>query len=248
MANRCAIWPRRSSGKRERATVHASSPRSRAMMPIRIPMLSVWGGGSASYAGRPERRARYNLFEIEAGRITWVTRAHDLANVRDFLIAFPEHPGAIGRCVVHCDLAFTSLFQIDGQALIGSEHVGKVSVAATGRNFQGVQDRGLGRHFDVCHVGMPNRLAVAQISDRLAAFHHIGDDVELGVFLVERLAVRVWSRRVEFAEVLAEGDELRVGELLATEDHNQPFAVSLWLTIPIGEIRAIFPHAATKTD
>jgi 3',5'-cyclic AMP phosphodiesterase CpdA len=42
----------------------------------RIPVI---GGGSASYTGSPERRSRYNLYEIEAGRITWVTRAHDEA-------------------------------------------------------------------------------------------------------------------------------------------------------------------------
>jgi len=43
----------------------------------RIPII---GGGSASYAGGPERRARYNLFEIDAGRITWITRSHDEAS------------------------------------------------------------------------------------------------------------------------------------------------------------------------
>jgi 3',5'-cyclic AMP phosphodiesterase CpdA len=43
-------------------------------------LIPVIGGGSASYTGRPERRARYNLFEIEAGRITWITRAHDEAS------------------------------------------------------------------------------------------------------------------------------------------------------------------------
>ena len=42
--------------------------------------IPVIGGGSASYAGAPERRSRYNLFEIDAGRITWVTRAHDEAS------------------------------------------------------------------------------------------------------------------------------------------------------------------------
>jgi len=42
--------------------------------------IPVIGGGSASYAGRPERRSRYNLFEMEAGRITWITRAHDEAS------------------------------------------------------------------------------------------------------------------------------------------------------------------------
>lgn len=41
--------------------------------------IPIVGGGSASYAGGPERRARYNVFEIEAGAITWTTRVHDPA-------------------------------------------------------------------------------------------------------------------------------------------------------------------------
>jgi 3',5'-cyclic AMP phosphodiesterase CpdA len=41
--------------------------------------IPVVGGGSASYAGRPERRSRYNIYEIAAGEITWITRAHDEA-------------------------------------------------------------------------------------------------------------------------------------------------------------------------
>jgi 3',5'-cyclic AMP phosphodiesterase CpdA len=41
----------------------------------RIPII---GAGSASYAGGPEKRARYNIYELdESGRITLVTRAHD---------------------------------------------------------------------------------------------------------------------------------------------------------------------------
>jgi 3',5'-cyclic AMP phosphodiesterase CpdA len=51
----------------ERATV--PGPGGRA--------IPVVGAGSASYGGAPERRARYNVYEIEAGRITAVTYAHD---------------------------------------------------------------------------------------------------------------------------------------------------------------------------
>ena len=41
--------------------------------------IPVIGGGSASYAGGPERGARYNIYELGAGEITWITRAHDEA-------------------------------------------------------------------------------------------------------------------------------------------------------------------------
>jgi 3',5'-cyclic AMP phosphodiesterase CpdA len=42
--------------------------------------IPIIGGGSASYTGSAARRARYNLFELGAGRITWITRAHDEAS------------------------------------------------------------------------------------------------------------------------------------------------------------------------
>jgi len=42
--------------------------------------IPVIGGGSASYTGSPDKRSRYNLFEIAGGHVTWVTRAHDEAS------------------------------------------------------------------------------------------------------------------------------------------------------------------------
>jgi 3',5'-cyclic AMP phosphodiesterase CpdA len=39
--------------------------------------IPVVGAGSASYAGKPEHRARYNVYEIEGAGITAVTYAHD---------------------------------------------------------------------------------------------------------------------------------------------------------------------------
>lgn len=41
--------------------------------------IPIVGGGSASYAGSPDRRARYNVFEIEGTTITWTTRVQDPA-------------------------------------------------------------------------------------------------------------------------------------------------------------------------
>jgi 3',5'-cyclic AMP phosphodiesterase CpdA len=39
--------------------------------------IPVIGAGSASYAGGPERRSRYSIYEIEGGAIVWTSRAHD---------------------------------------------------------------------------------------------------------------------------------------------------------------------------
>jgi len=41
--------------------------------------IPVVGAGSASYGGAPEKRARYNVYEIERRTITLVCRAHDEA-------------------------------------------------------------------------------------------------------------------------------------------------------------------------
>ena len=41
--------------------------------------IPIVGAGSASYAGGPDRRARYNIYEFSDGVITLVTRAHDEA-------------------------------------------------------------------------------------------------------------------------------------------------------------------------
>ena len=52
----------------ERATIAGPAGRT----------IPVVGAGSASYAGGPEKRSRYNVYEIEAPRqITAVTYAHD---------------------------------------------------------------------------------------------------------------------------------------------------------------------------
>jgi len=42
--------------------------------------IPIIGAGSASYAGGPERRSRYSLYEIEGGAITWTSRVHDEAS------------------------------------------------------------------------------------------------------------------------------------------------------------------------
>ena len=44
--------------------------------------IAIVGAGSASYAGSAERRSRYNIYEIDHGAVTLVTRAHDEASDR----------------------------------------------------------------------------------------------------------------------------------------------------------------------
>jgi hypothetical protein len=63
--------------------------------------------------------------------------------------------------------------------------------------------------------------AVAQPADGHAVVLDVGDDIHLGMLGEERLAIRVGPRRVELAEVPAEREELRVGELLAAEAQHE---------------------------
>jgi 3',5'-cyclic AMP phosphodiesterase CpdA len=52
--------------------------------------IPVVGAGSASYAGSPEKRARYNLYEFDGAQVTRVTRAHDEA--RDAFVEVHRQP------------------------------------------------------------------------------------------------------------------------------------------------------------
>ncbi|MGH3263686.1 MAG: metallophosphoesterase family protein, partial [Trebonia sp.] len=41
--------------------------------------IPIIGAGSASYAGGPDRRSRYSVYEIEGRSITWISRVHEEA-------------------------------------------------------------------------------------------------------------------------------------------------------------------------
>ena len=71
---------------------------------------------------------------------------------------------------------------------------------------------------------MPHRFSIAEISNRLAVFDNIRDDVEFGVILEERLAIGIGTRRIELTKILAEGDQLRIQQFLVVEDDDQPLA------------------------
>jgi hypothetical protein len=68
---------------------------------------------------------------------------------------------------------------------------------------------------------VPDRFAVAQPADRHAAFLDVRDHVHFRMVGEERPAERVGAGRIELAEVPAEGEHLRVGELLAPEAQHQ---------------------------
>jgi hypothetical protein len=81
---------------------------------------------------------------------------------------------------------------------------------------------------------MPDRLAIAEIADRLAGFHHIGDHVDLRMLLVERFAIWVGPGRIEVAEAPAERQQLWVREALAVENDDQPFAPCVFDGVDVG--------------
>src|SRR5262249_40270000 len=102
--------------------------------------------------------------------------------------------------------------EVGWERLVGGEHVGEIGLAAgvLRRDFERVENRGLGRHIDKGHVGVPDRLAVPEISDRLAVLDHVGDYVYFRKFFEGRPAIRIWRGRVEFAKVFAECEKLRI--------------------------------------
>ena len=113
------------------------------------------------------------------------------------------------------------VLRIRGQRLVRRVHVRPIGVAALRRKLDRVEDRRHRRALDVGHVGVPDRLAVAQPADRHAVLLDVGDHVHLGMVGKERAPQRVRPRRVELAEVAAEREQLRIGEALAADsDHH----------------------------
>src|ERR1700716_1981810 len=149
---------------------------------------------------------------------------------------------------MHRDLTSNRLLQIRRQGFISRKHVCEIGVAARlrWRHFERVQHRSLGRYVHIGHVSMPHRLTVAEISDRLAVFDDVRDDIQLWVFLVERLAVGIRPRWIELSEVLTEGDELRVRELLAMEDDDEPLAPYVFDRFDVAE-RATPPSSVMNS-
>src|SRR5262245_63186893 len=60
----------------------------------------------------------------------WMASPHCFPNVRNCFVSLTEHPGAVGRCVMHRDLVLCSLLQLRGQSFVGRKNVGKISVCA----------------------------------------------------------------------------------------------------------------------
>jgi hypothetical protein len=81
---------------------------------------------------------------------------------------------------------------------------------------------------------MPDRLAVAQIADRLVVLDHVGNDVDFRKFLEEGPAIRIGRRRVERAEILAEGEEVRIREPLLMRHDDEPAAPGVRDGIDLG--------------
>src|ERR1700758_1099136 len=99
------------------------------------------------------------------------------------------------------DFAVGSPLQFRRQGLVSGKHVCEIGVAALlrGWNFQGIEYCGLGRNFDVGHIGVPHGFAVPKVADWLAVLPYVGNDIQFWMGLVERLAVGVRPRRIKLA-------------------------------------------------
>ena len=92
-----------------------------------------------------------------------------VARIGDVLVAFAHHAGAVVGRVVHGLAALDALPSGPRAASRTRAYMLRpVRVAAGWRDLERVQDRRHRRALDVGHVGMPDRLAVAQAADRHA--------------------------------------------------------------------------------
>ncbi len=118
--------------------------------------------------------------------------------------------------------------QVWGQGLVGEILVREGRVAAAGRDFPGVQDRRGHRRFPVRHVRVPDRLAVAEVAERRSVPGlQVRDHQDFGILVEIGLADDAHSRRLQLAEPLAEGDQLRIAQVLVPDQHDEMVVIGL---------------------
>ncbi len=144
-----------------------------------------------------------------------------IAHVARFLVALSQHAGAVARRIVNGRQPLDACSEIVRQRVVGGKHVSEIRVTPFGRNLDRVEHGGLRRYLDVGHVCVPDGFACAEISPRHAALDDVGDDIELRILLVERLAVGIRTRRIELSERATEGHQIRIANILLTDEQHQ---------------------------
>ncbi len=110
--------------------------------------------------------------------------------------------------------------QVFGERLPCAVHRAEAGVATGRWNLERVERARLGRIRQVRHVRVPDGLTGTEAADGHAVFDNVRDNVDFGMPFDEPAAVLLNGRLVECAESAAEGDQVRVTELLVAEQQD----------------------------
>ena len=127
-------------------------------------------------------------------------------------------------------LALDGALQLGRQRLIGRVHVEEAGVAAVGRHFQRIEQRGARRQRVVGHVGVPDELVAAQPADGLAVLDDARDHCHpfldvVGQAGIGAIEVGCGDRHaIELAEAGAELHQHVIVDALAGKAQHQMLA------------------------
>ena len=87
-----------------------------------------------------------------------------------------------------------------------------------------MQDGNRARPRTIRHVGVPDRLARAEIPHRHTLFHDVGNHQDVGKLVDEGFADGAHARRLQLTEGFAQRNQLRIADRLTADDNHQMFA------------------------
>ena len=147
-----------------------------------------------------------------SGRGAWIVGRRD---------AGTHVSAAVVRAVMLDAQPERSRAKIVAECIPRAVHRAEARVAARRWNFEGIERACFGWVRQVRHIGVPHGLTGAEAADGDTVFHHVRDDVNLGMALDEAAAVFLDRRQVERAEPPAEGDQIGVAELLVAKQQHR---------------------------
>ena len=170
--------------------------------PVDVERLAA-GDGMLAHHRLPEMRL---LGKIDLGFV-------DRARQRFVVVGIDSFPALDAR------------FQFRRQRVVGLVHVEKERVAAARGNLDGVEERALGRLFEITIIGVEIHFAVGQRADELAVLADVGHQHrEVAMLDTGFVAGRRWPvARFQNTEMFCEADLLVLGQFLISEhDHEVP--------------------------
>ena len=156
-----------------------------------------------------------------SGRGPWIVGRRD---------AGADVSAAVVRAVVLDPQSERSGVEVFVERIPRAVHRAEARVAPRRWNFERIERARFGWVWQVRHVGVPHSLTGTEATDGDTVFDHVRNDINLGMALDEPAAVFLDRCLIERSEAAAEGDQIRVAELLtAKQQHRvlEPRAIDL---------------------